>query len=203
MLDWWKDWPGETCVCVASGPSAEGVPLENAKGKARFIAVNNSYRLAPWADIFYACDGRWWRKFNDALAEYPALKLTSDERVSHELGLPYVKVAKPSDIAMMDEKGVIGWGGNSGFHTINLAMQVGCSRIVLVGYDMTLAGGNHWHADHQGSLTNPTPGNVSRWCRAVDGIHGTAKRHEIEILNCSAKSALRNYPKVKFDEVFP
>lgn len=101
---------------------------------------------------------------------------------------------------MMDTPGEIGWGGNSGFHAINLAMQFGCARIILVGYDMTLTHGNHWHPDHKGELTNPTIGNVNRWRNAVDNIAPVARHYDIEIINCSDISSLRNYPKMKLED---
>lgn len=200
MVEWIPEWAEETCVCVASGPSAKGVPLELAKDAgARVITANNSWELAPWADIIYACDGRWWRKYMEDVAHLPALKVTSDKRAADELDLNYIKVNKPDDRALM-QKGVIGWGGNSGFHLINMAMQFGCARIVLVGYDMTIKHGNHWHKDHTGDLTNPTAGNVSRWRRAVDGIAPVAEKYDIEIINCSMVSALQNYPKMPFKD---
>jgi hypothetical protein len=62
--DWFPDWHGETAVIVASGPSAAGVNLECAKGKAKFIAINDSWRLVPWADALYAHDHAWWEVWN-------------------------------------------------------------------------------------------------------------------------------------------
>ncbi len=136
----------------------------------------------------------------EAVADYPALKLTSDKGAADELSIPYIEVRKPDDRALMDTPGVIGWGGNSGFHAINMAMQFGCARIILVGYDMTLSHGTHWHADHKGELTNPTSGNVSRWRRAVEGIAPVADHYDIEIINCSPISALTSYPKMSLED---
>ena len=49
-------WAGDTCCILATGPSLTPDQAEYAKGKARVIAVNDAWRLAPWADILYACD---------------------------------------------------------------------------------------------------------------------------------------------------
>ena len=49
-------WAGDTCCILATGPSLTPAQAEYAKGKARVIAVNDAWRLAPWADILYACD---------------------------------------------------------------------------------------------------------------------------------------------------
>jgi len=32
------------------------------------LAINDAYRLAPWADWLYACDDRWWRFHHEAVA---------------------------------------------------------------------------------------------------------------------------------------
>ena len=42
-------------------PASRQTKRQYVQGKARVIAVNDAWRLAPWADILYACDGRWWR----------------------------------------------------------------------------------------------------------------------------------------------
>jgi hypothetical protein len=52
-------WAGETAVLVASGPSLCPSDVDRVRGRARVIAVNDGYRLAPWADVLYACDRRW------------------------------------------------------------------------------------------------------------------------------------------------
>jgi hypothetical protein len=48
--DWFPDWRGETVVTVAGGSRAATVNLECAKGRAKFIAINDSWKLA---------DGDW------------------------------------------------------------------------------------------------------------------------------------------------
>lgn len=104
---------------------------------------------------------------------------------------------------MLDEPGVLGWGGNSGFHALNLAVQAGARRIVLVGYDMTIAGGVHWHGRHPSALNNPTAGNIDRWRRVMDAAAPMLAECGVEVLNASAVSALAAFPKVAFEEAFP
>ena len=36
---------------------------------------------------------------------------------------------------LFGETGTVGWGGNSGFQAINLALQFGAARLLLVGFD--------------------------------------------------------------------
>jgi hypothetical protein len=58
-----------------------GVDL--AKGRAKVIAINNSWRLAPWADALYGCDYTWWHA-NRGVPEFAGLKISQDAgAVSH------------------------------------------------------------------------------------------------------------------------
>lgn len=200
MPAWWQDWEGETALLVASGPSAKDIPLELARGRVKAIAVNNSWELCPWADILYATDGAWWRANKDAAARFQGLRLTSDGRAAEELGLAWCKCRKPDDRILLDKPGEIGWGGNSGFHAINLAIQFGARRLLLVGYDMTLKYGIHWHGEHDQALHNPNEKNVDRWRRAVDGAATVAKMVGVDIVNCSPISALQQYRKSTLEE---
>lgn len=198
--DWFPDWTGETCVIVASGPSASNVPIRKAKGAAKFIAINNSVHLAPWADILFACDYSWWKHANGA-PSFPGLKLSTEWKASQEdWGVKAVGLKKSDDRLELENIGTVGWGGNSGFHSLNLAVQFGCAKILLVGYDMTVKHGIHWHGKHPAGLNNPSEKNVERWRRAVDAAHRLIEPLGIKVINCSPISALRNYPKMTFEE---
>ncbi len=195
---WWPNWRGQTCMIVASGPSASTVPVDIAKGKVRCIAVNSSWRLAPWADMLYGTDAAFWNQYR-GVPDFGGLKVTSDVRAAEMWEIGHVRCRRPVDVILMDKMGEIGWGGNSGFHCINLAFQFKVAKIILVGFDMHLNGGIHWHGDHPGGMHNPIPGNVTRWCRAVDGAAEPARRHGIKIINCSMESALQNYEKMPLE----
>ena len=95
--------------------------------------------------------------------------------------------------------GTVGWAGNSGFHCLNLAVQLMAAKIVLVGFDMTVAHGLHWHGRHEG-LNNPTERNVVRWRRCIDDAAEVIDALGIQCINASPISALQNYPKMSLGE---
>lgn len=95
--------------------------------------------------------------------------------------------------------GTVGWGGNSGFHCLNLAVQMRPKRILLIGYDMRVDLGLHWHGAHVG-LNNPTTNSVDRWRRVTDGAAEVIKAIGVDVINCSAVSALQNYRKLSLKE---
>lgn len=171
-----------------------------AKGRCRFLTINNSWLLAPWADVLYGCDFIWWDEYA-GVPDFPGLKISQDKQCQQRpWGIKRVEVEKGKDRLLVSEFGTIGWGGNSGFHALNLAVQFGVKKIILVGYDMRLDRGLHWHGKHPQRLNNPNARNVERWCRAVDGTAEMLKALGVEVINTSSVSALRNFQKMGFAE---
>lgn len=190
----WPDWRGETCVLVASGPSAKDVDLEKVRGKARVVVINNSWKLAPWADVLYASDGRWWQSVKGC-PEFQGRKITQDNGAAKHYGLDLIKVVPHRYELVMEPPGHVGWFGHSGGHVLNLVLQWGVSVVKLVGYDLSIRNGLHWHGRHSRGLNNPTAMNIERWRRLLDEQAERISALGVEVVNCSPGSALRNFPK--------
>lgn len=101
---------------------------------------------------------------------------------------------------MLMEAGKIGWGGNSGFHALNLAAQFAASKVILVGYDLRLDLGLHWHGKHPNGQNNPLEKNVERWRRAIDNAAPVFDALGVPVINTSQPSALRAYRKMSFED---
>lgn len=197
--EWMPDWSDETCIIVASGPSVKNVPLEKARGKAKFVAINNSWKLAPWADILYACDFDWWKSV-EGLPEFPGLKITGSRSASQQQSwnLQLLNVTK-DDRLNLTEAGTSGGGGHGGFQTVNMVLQFGCRRIILTGFDLTLSHGVHWHGSHPKGMNNPTPHNIGRMRRSLDNAKATIAELGAKVINASLVSELTSYPKMTFE----
>lgn len=96
--------------------------------------------------------------------------------------------------------GQIAWGGNSGYQALGLAVQFGCRRVVLVGFDMRLDLGCHWHGPHKGNLGNPSENKVSKWRQRLDAAAPVLREHGVRVINASSVSALQAYPKMPLQE---
>lgn len=72
-------------------------------------------------------------------------------------------------------------------------------RIVLVGYDMQIEDGLHWHGAHEG-LNNPAARDCARWRHVIDGASAQIKALGIKVYNASEKSALKAFPKMTLEE---
>lgn len=149
----------------------------------------------PWADALYACDFAWWKSF-DGVPDFAGLKLSADRKVrQHGWDVHHITVRRGVDRLELIQLGTVGWGGNSGFHALNLAVQMNPAKIVLLGYDMTIAHGVHWHGNHSAGLNNPTRESVERWRKCIDDAAQVIDALGIKVVNASPISTLRNYPK--------
>lgn len=192
--DWWPDWSGQVAIIVGGGPSAAQANLYARR--ARIITVNNGYILAPHADVAYACDARWWREHN-GLPWFKGLKISQDQGARQSFtDVHLVNAMRGSDEILLDDRGVIGWGGNGGFQAINLAAQFGVKQIRLVGFEMSYEWGEHWHAPHPWELP-AKEANVARHRRAVDAAADTLRAAGIDPVNMTPQSALTNWRRLK------
>ena len=203
--EWMPDWSDKPVVIIASGPSAKDVNFHLLHNRARAIAINNSWQLYPSAEALFSCDYVWW-KAHQGVPEFAGMKITSDNRCfdggdgePRWPDLKYLKRIQGSDRLITERFGVVGWGGNSGFQAINLAVHMKAKKIILIGFDMTLEKGLHWHGRHEGRLHNPTTGNVDRWRRVTDAAYAKLCDLGITAYNCSPVSALVAYPKVSLE----
>lgn len=196
LPDWWPDWRGHRCVIVAAGPSAKEANLELVRGRAKTIVINTSWRLAPWADVLYACDCKWWKANKEALS-FSGLKLTQSQNCDYP-DLHWVHVDVGGQISTTPMR--IGGGGNSGFQACNLALQFGARPLILVGFDMRVDLGLHWHGPHGAGLNNPNEDRVKKWRRFLDDAAPEFDRLGVKVMNTSLNSALRNYPKLSLDD---
>lgn len=155
--------------------------------------------MAPWADILYACDASWW-KYNGGAPAFRGLKIGADVRdFQAKYDIKPVKIDQRRDEIMVYKFGTLGYGGNSGFQALNLAVQAGCRTIILVGFDMHDRAGIHWHGKHEHHLRNPTKTSLARWRGVLDAQAEPLRRMGVRVINASPISALTAYPKMTFE----
>lgn len=179
-------WTGETAVCIGGGPSLNQAQVDHVRGKARVIAINDAYRLAPWADIVYACDHKWWR-WHPGARDVPGIKATHSETAAREW--PVVKWVKGDRNAkgLSRNPAYIHCGRNSGYQAINIAYLMGARRIVLIGYDMRVVGDrSHWFGDHPNRIRS----NYRGWLTNYQTIADMLPALGLTIINATPGSAL-------------
>lgn len=134
-------WTGDTAFIIGGGPSLDVASVPRLCG--RIITVNNAYRLAPRADVWFWGDRRWFDWHRDAIVPRPGCYNITREGYpvpSHVLQMRFLAGT------FSTEPDALG-GFCSGSSALNLAFLFGASRIVLLGFDMRPSG--NWHDDHR------------------------------------------------------
>jgi hypothetical protein len=169
--NWFLNWSSTGVAIVAPGPSAKSADVAKLKGKLPVFAVKQGVDLCPWANAVYGCDAAWWRKIKD----------------------------NALDRIIVDEPGVIGSGRNSGFQAVNIAVQFGAMRILLIGFDMQ---GQHFYGRNNWAMcSNPDEWNFSKWRRAFAAGAADLKALGVDVVNCSMASTLACFRKASVDQV--
>ena len=130
------------------------------------------------------------------MPDFEGLKLTpAPEAAVLYPDVQLVRVVPMEQRLLTREPGVWGYGGNSGFQMLNGAIQFGAKKIILVGFDMCLEHGTHFHGRHGQGLANPTEKDVVRWRRTLDDAAPGIAALGIEVLNASPISLLQAYER--------
>lgn len=179
------DWSGRTVVCIASGPSLTGEDCETVKQSGHpTVVTNNTYQLAPWADVIFGMDLNWWKRHGAAVSACPGRKM-STSHAARAYGAESLWNVHWFPQAL-----------NSGQAIIGLALASGASKIVLLGYDCQKTDGKtHWHGDHEKGLGNA--GSIKLWPRHFEK---TSKQARADILNASRATALTCFRRVELKD---
>lgn len=194
-------WRGETFVLIANGPSLTRAQVAEARlawidGEARVLGCNDAYRMAPWIDALYAADDYWWDAHIDAVRKTSIDTLyCCDQHSCEKYGLWHTPVAEDfenCDGLSLDPSFIHG-GGHSGFQLLNVALHLGASRILLLGYDCGVTTKTHWFGDHPPSMQKATP--YQEFMKFYEQASQQFRELGIEVVNCSGASALAAFPK--------
>jgi hypothetical protein len=205
-----RRWEGRTCIVAATGPSLTPQVAEDCRGYP-VIAVNDAYRLIPWADVLYACDAAWWNAHRGcpdfAGEKWSSHCVPSNDKQGAASKYGLKLVAGKSDKGFSLDPSCIHYGGNSGFQGVNLAILFGTARILMVGFDMREVaappghGGvglkKHFFGDHKPPLRNPS--SFKHYIKRFDEA-ARLPRGGVEIINCTPGSALRGFPMMRLPE---
>jgi hypothetical protein len=214
-------WVGESVVLLGAGPSLtlEQIAMvqdAHTQGRCRCIAVNDTYLVAPWADVQYAADVEWHRWHTEGIAK-PVLGLTAQdvrERWASFAGekctVQYMGSERPGPAVHMlkiagltglsADTGALVTGKNSGFQALNLAVLAGANRIILIGFDgaPNAQGKDHFHGGHP----RPTPAAAyPHYRQAMSAAENALAELGVEVVNCSPGSAIDSFTKANLEDV--
>lgn len=183
-------WRDRTVVVLATGETltetvVDAVRAAHAAARCAVVAVNDAYRLAPWADMLYAADGLWWEfHWQRGAGEFRGLRVTAQRQVRYP-----VTIAEVSGHRGFDPRpGYIRTGGNSGYQALHVAAQLGARKIVLCGLDMQ---GSHFFGPHPKPLNNT--GSYAHHILQFETLAKPLADLGVDVVNVSPRSALRAF----------
>lgn len=159
------------------------------------IAINDAYRLAPWADTLYGCDGQWW-KWHGGVPSFTGPKYALQRDAQQ---WPGVTVLHNTGIEGLERRphGLRN-GRNGGYQAINLAVHYGATRIVLLGYDMQALGRGptHWFGEHPNGGRSPYDSMAATFPSLIEPLRSLG----VTVVNASRETALTCFPRVSLAE---
>jgi len=182
-------WAERTVVIYASGPSMNQGVVE-ATRHLPAIVINDTFRLAPDANVLYAADDDWWKENPDAQI-FPGLKVTIGEKC--KLNFIY-KLRNTGNKGFDPDRSCLRTGGNSGYQALHLAIHGDAKRVLLCGYDMSNKKGDHWFGKHKAPLKQTDPDSYKNWAKRFDDLAKVAAVRSVEIINCTLDSAISAFP---------
>ncbi len=189
-------WPGETVVCLGGGPSLTQADVDACRGRARVIAVNDAYRMAPWADVLYGCDAAWWNA-HKGVTTFSGLKYSLEPKAAIWPGVQILRNAGREGLCL--ERDALCTGSNSGYQAINLAVHLGAIKVVLLGYDMQATNGkSHWFGEHPSPLARGS--QYSRFRRHFATLPKPLQAAGVTVVNASRVTALTAFPCLPLEE---
>ncbi len=189
------------CVVAATGPSLTPAVADACSGQ-HVLAVNDAYKLMPYAEVLYACDAEWWA-IHEGCAGFKGERWSSHQssanekmNVAERYGINLIAGTDGNEFSM--DPSFIRYGSNSGFQAINLAILFGAKRIILVGFDMRINGSKHFFGDHPDPLYNR-----EEFESLVPNfrIAALALPKEISIVNATPGSRLDCFPMLPLEEI--
>lgn len=200
QLEWIEPrFSGRRVVVAATGPSLTPEIAELCRDEI-VIAVNDAWRLLPWAALLYACDGRWWG-YHNGCPDFAGERWTSHSlhppndksQIAGRFGLHVIAGVHKSGFSRAPA--LLHYGRNSGFQAVNLALLAGADPIVLVGFDMRAVDGKrHFFGEHPKAVRRnniPFAEFVGAFERAARDLPAG-----VHILNATPGSALGCFPVV-------
>jgi len=200
-----REWQDATTVLIGGGPSltveqVAQVREARAAGAVRVIAVNDAYRLAPFADLCYFADSEWWGWHKDR----PDFQAFAGQKCSisdsgANIKDPAVHILRNANGRghsfglSLDPKQIV-TGSNSGYQALNIAVLAGAKTIILLGFDAREpTGKTHWFGDHP--KREPLAA-YAEYRKAFSVGERAIAAAGVRVINSSPGSGINSFPKL-------
>lgn len=205
------EWRDQTAIILCGGTSVTPDTISairhiHERGDAKVIVVNSTYQSAPWADMLFFADERWWsRELKErplVLERFEGYAVTTSlaAKGDHLLRLRKITPTKEAGL-ITDRRDSVALQRTSLQGALNVCYHEEVSRILLVGVDNRDGedGRAHFHAEY------PWARRKNTWKVKTDQlVHAVPHLKEagIEVINCSPISTLPWWPKRSLESIY-
>lgn len=205
-------WNGRRCFIIGGGPSLKHFDYSVLDNEL-VIGVNKAFIVYP-ARITYAMDLRFYdilshppkhdkgaRELHSKWLEYKGIKLflRTSRKVKFDPTVYYVDSLKKKAVSYNLVQGLYG-GNNSGFGALALAIALGCRKIGLLGFDLSVdkkKKRSHWHKGYPGQTLLDLPKKLESFAKCFEEFAPTIKQQRIKVVNLNPGSKLQCFSKMK------
>lgn len=161
------------------------------------MVVNNSWQLAPWADVLYAGDLEWWQRYGKDARSFQGEKWTRCHIAARRYNINHIHRLRGFGLCRIP--GHVNSGGNSGYQAVNLCYHLGAKKIILLGFDMHRQNGGHWHGEHEGMLSAPNK-HIIKWRQNFEALAADLKSQGCNVINATPGTALTCFPRMTLED---
>jgi len=215
-----KIWQNGECWIIGGGPSVPKMfdvpqhlidevyaqkespavfsPYMKELHSRHIIGVNASFLLGNWIDFLFFGDYKFLVRYQEALAASKTVKVSCHRKTSIYKDIKYMPTDNNHLYGVSNRPGYVSWNHNSGAAAISLAVQLGATRIYLLGFDMNAyKGERHWHKLYTRKSKRPP---FQRHLHGFFAIAREARELGVEIINVNPTSAIDTLPKKTLKE---
>lgn len=196
-------WKGEIAFVIAGGTSIDERIVSQIRGKGRVVVINSSYAIAPWADLLFFGDSRWWLEHaQKRIGDLPpvldifegSIATCSPAAIDFNRNLLRLKRI-PISFGLAKESTQVVMRRTSLCPLLNILYHKRISYVYLLGADAKRSddGREYHHYPHQWK------GAKNKYAEQMADLKRMIKplrRAGMSIFNCSPISAIDWWPKV-------
>ena len=204
-----RKYPGETAIVCGTGPSItpEIIKTVNHSGH-RVFGANRAYEIFN-CDVIHGCNYQFWHHY------WPQIKGQSFDKWTTR---PELEGVYPS-LEYIEERWEDGLSSDpswisahhgTGPQLVNIAYLYGCTRLLLVGWDMRYLGKTGPRQYTRRRYLGEDPLTINHWPQTGPNGEQTGLIKEmetirpadygIEIINCTPDSAMHCFPMGELSE---
>ena len=223
-------WEGQAGILIATGPSMDTsvfpeaqfqldiIEQRHAQGKLKVCTVNDACYLAPYTDLIYASDNRWWQRhiravegtqtrpledgLSDEMYQFKAELWSKDSGICD--AYPRInRVIQDGTTGLAAKPGYIKHGGNSSYQLLNLMYHLGLNPIYITGLDCKNVSNDRTHKNHFFGNHPKTWGQangVLSWISYFNSIAKPLQKRGVTVINLGLDSAVTAFPKGKIED---